>query len=102
MTSNFMPLVESLSSLASKTMTSTLVRLVCTSSGSCSTYNCVACSSRDYFCSVDLSGKLNCFYNESCNTKCSTIYNCGPSEGCLVDSCCSSNGHYILIAKDPS
>jgi hypothetical protein len=101
-TSNLTPLAESLLSSAFKTTTSTSVGPVCTSGGSCTTYNCVACPGGNCFCGIDSSSEPNCFHDESCNTKCSTIHDCSPGEGCLVDSCCGSDGYCISIAKDPS
>jgi hypothetical protein len=103
-TSYLTPLPESFISLssASKTTTSTSAGPVCTSGGTCRTYNCVAYPGGGCFCGISSSGEPTCFQDGPCHTKCSTIHDCGPGEGCVVDSCCGPAGYCISIAKDPS
>ena len=98
------PPAESFISLSSvfKIMTSTSAGLVCTSGSTCRAYNCIACLSRSCFCSINSSGKSTCFQDGLCYIQYSTIPDCSPGEGYIVDSCCSPTGYCISIAKDPS
>lgn len=74
----------------------------CVTSGTCSTYNCVACSNGDCFCGLDADNTPTCFQDEACDTTCSANKDCSAGKGCLVNSCCGSGGYCISFAQDPS
>lgn len=74
----------------------------CATGGTCSTYNCIACSNGDCFCGLDADNTPTCFQDEYCGTTCSTNKDCSAGKRCLVNSCCGSSGYCISFAQDPS
>jgi hypothetical protein len=74
----------------------------CVTGGTCSTYNCIACSNGDCFCGLDADNTPTCFQDEYCGATCSTNKDCSAGKRCLVNSCCGSGGYCISFAQDPS